>query len=80
MNGRNLLKGMGTLGAAGAGAILLPGGTAIAGTTGTRAAATDCILIPQETEGPYGLDLSGNATMFRNELGVFRQTKVMTAE
>jgi hypothetical protein len=45
-------------------------GTA-AGATATTAAfgaAGSCVLIPEETEGPYALDLSGEEPMFRSEI------------
>lgn len=50
-----LLPAIGTRAAAG-GSALIPGG------------AAGCVLIPQETEGPYDLDLSGNASMFRQDI------------
>ncbi len=31
-------------------------------------AAGSCVLIPEETEGPYALDLSGDEPMFRSEI------------
>lgn len=67
MNRRDILKGLGVLGAGS----LLPfdkAGAApvVSGTSG--AAAGDCILIPQETAGPYPLDLSQNSSMFRQDI------------
>jgi protocatechuate 3,4-dioxygenase beta subunit len=68
MNRRNLLKAVGAIGV---GAIL-PAGNLRAGEEGTRDAVlhegVDCVLIPQETEGPYSLDLSGNASIFRQDV------------
>ncbi|MEP7170537.1 MAG: T9SS type A sorting domain-containing protein [Bacteroidota bacterium] len=34
----------------------------------TKAASSTCVLIPQETAGPYPLNLSGNAAMFRQDI------------
>lgn len=66
MNRRNLIKSLGVLGAGS----LLPAGRAGAtgrSVTGTTAAG-ECVLIPQETAGPYALDLSQNAAMFRQDV------------
>jgi protocatechuate 3,4-dioxygenase beta subunit len=46
-------------------------GTAAGGaatTTAAFGAAGSCVLIPEETEGPYALDLSGEEPMFRSEI------------
>jgi protocatechuate 3,4-dioxygenase beta subunit len=37
-------------------------------TTATFGAAGSCVLIPEETEGPFALDLSGEEPMFRSEI------------
>ena len=48
------------------------GTTAFPGTTAASTAAFgtagSCVLIPEETEGPYALDLSGDEPMFRSEI------------
>lgn len=67
MNRRDVLKGLGALGAGS----VLPFNKAGAtggeiGTAGTTAG--ECILIPQETAGPYPLDLSKNSSMFRQDI------------
>ncbi len=45
-------------------------GTTAGATASTAAfgAAGSCVLIPEETEGPYALDLSGDEPMFRSEI------------
>lgn len=72
MERRDVLRGLGTLGL---GAVL---GTTSSAEASANAAANksahaamlmaDCVLIPQETEGPYPLDLSKNAAMFRQNI------------
>jgi len=42
--------------------------TAGAGATTTFGGAGTCVLIPEETEGPYPLDLSGDEESFRSEI------------
>ncbi len=37
-------------------------------TTGSTTAAGSCVLIPQETVGPYPLDLSANPAFFRQDI------------
>ena len=68
MKRRNVLMG---LGAAGIGSIL-PAEKTRAVTRKIDEAllptAADCVLIPQETEGPYPLDLSKNAAIFRQDV------------
>ncbi len=64
MERRDVLKGLGTLGL----------GAVLGATTNEEASAATpppmagCVLIPQETEGPYPLDLSRNAAMFRQNI------------
>lgn len=47
-------------------------GTILAGLSGTEAAVafqqSGCVLVPQETEGPYPLNLSNDATKFRQNI------------
>lgn len=64
-----------TLGLVGAGAVLPIRGANAApdkGRSGLKKTpvpeGVDCVLIPQETEGPYPLDLSGNSAMFRQDV------------
>lgn len=38
------------------------------GTTTTTGAPGSCVIIPQETAGPYPLDLSSNETFYRNNI------------
>jgi protocatechuate 3,4-dioxygenase beta subunit len=67
MNRRNILKGLGVLGAGS----LIPfhKAEATGSDTGTAGLmAGDCVLIPQETAGPYPLDLSKNSSMFRQDV------------
>jgi protocatechuate 3,4-dioxygenase beta subunit len=42
--------------------------TAGAGATTTFGGAGTCVLIPEETEGPYPLDLSGDEEFFRSDI------------
>jgi protocatechuate 3,4-dioxygenase beta subunit len=35
---------------------------------GSTAAATTCVITPEETEGPYGLDLHTNPELFRRDI------------
>ncbi len=67
MNRRDLLR---TVGAAGVGAMLPVGRLAAADKGGglARLQGVDCVLIPQETAGPYPLDLSGDSTKFRQDV------------
>src|SRR5215211_6182602 len=68
MNRSDFLK---TLGVLGAGSILpLKKAEAAPGTNGGTILheSVDCLLIPQETRGPYPLDLSGNQAMFRQDV------------
>jgi protocatechuate 3,4-dioxygenase beta subunit len=67
MERRNLLKAMGALGIGS----MLPVGRMRAGTRSpgdTVLQGVDCVLIPQETAGPYPLDLSKNDSMFRQDI------------
>jgi protocatechuate 3,4-dioxygenase beta subunit len=65
-----------TIGIASAGAVLpiaaacadKPEGSAPAGNKTVIPAGTDCVLIPQETRGPYPLDLSKDSTKFRQDV------------
>lgn len=67
MNRRDLLR---TVGAAGVGAMLPVGRLAASDKGGAvaRLQGVDCVLIPQETAGPYPLDLSGDSTKFRQDV------------
>lgn len=58
-----------TMAAAGI-ASLVPLNRGIANPTndGPTAAGVSCVLIPQETEGPYPVDLSGDPTKFRQDI------------
>jgi protocatechuate 3,4-dioxygenase beta subunit len=62
MTRNDFLKGAGLLGLG----LSLPGSIARSRTSNT--AAADCVLIPQETEGPYPLDLSKDASKFRQDI------------
>ncbi len=68
MKRRNLLKAVGAIGIG----AMVPAGMAKAGTKilpkGMLPEGVDCVLIPQETEGPYSLDLSKNASVFRQDI------------
>lgn len=68
MERRSLLKALGALGVGS----MLPAGAIMAEAKNMRKdmvrSGVDCVLIPQETEGPYGLDLSGNAGIFRQDI------------
>jgi protocatechuate 3,4-dioxygenase beta subunit len=61
MRRKNFLRGLGLISAAS----LLPFKDSKAGGLNT---ATGCVLIPQETEGPYPFDLSSNSAMFRQDI------------
>lgn len=63
MERRDILKGLGTLGL---GAVL--GSTPAAEAHALTPPMAGCVLIPQETEGPYPLDLSKNTTYFRQNI------------
>jgi hypothetical protein len=50
-----------------------PTGTSTSASAGTTATTTfggagTCVLIPEETEGPYPLDLSGDEEFFRSDI------------
>ncbi|HVZ39407.1 MAG TPA: FlgD immunoglobulin-like domain containing protein [Candidatus Kapabacteria bacterium] len=68
MNRRDMLKSVGAIGAC----TVLPGGGMFAGDAVRRGRVAregvDCVLTPQETAGPYPLDLSRNAAMFRQDI------------
>lgn len=68
MERRNILKAIGALGFGS----MLPAGKIIAGQKSPHGAAlhngVNCVLIPQETEGPYDLDLSSNQSVFRQDI------------
>ncbi len=67
MKRRSLLKAVGALGIG----AMVPAGALKAKEQGENAAipqGVDCVLIPQETEGPYSLDLSGTAAIFRQDI------------
>lgn len=65
-----------TIGIASAGAVLpigaacadKPNGDGPSANKATIPAGTDCVLIPQETRGPYPLDLSKDSTKFRQDI------------
>jgi protocatechuate 3,4-dioxygenase beta subunit len=63
MNRKDFLKGMGLAGLG----TFLPFGSTFAGTDDT-AKTNACVLIPSETAGPYPLNLSTNAAMFRTDI------------
>jgi|GEM_PF-259312 len=68
MNRNEFLKALGLVGVS----TMLPGGKVGAGNSAADAATVpqgvDCVLIPQETRGPYPLDLSGDSTKFRQDI------------
>ncbi|PZF74041.1 dioxygenase family protein [Taibaiella soli] len=64
MERKDFLKGVGLLGI---GSFLPFSKSRAAGTTGNVPTGT-CVLIPQETEGPYPFDLSGNSAMYRQDI------------
>lgn len=68
MERRNVLKAIGALGIGS----MLPAGKIIAGAKSPQGTAlhngVDCVLIPQETEGPYVLNLSSNQSVFRQDI------------
>lgn len=66
MKRSDFLKAIGLAGAA----AVIPGarGSAKAPDQPTLPEGVDCVLIPQETRGPYPLDLSGDSTKFRQDI------------
>ena len=64
MDKREFLRTSGLLGLAG----VLPVGSAFAGGASEADEAGACVLIPTETAGPFPLDLTANATFFRQDL------------
>ncbi len=52
--------------------------TAGAGATTTFGGAGTCVLIPEETEGPYPLDLSGDEAFFRSDISEGRSGVPLT--
>ena len=66
MNRNEFLKGLGVVGLVS----VIPAKKLQAedGKRLVKPAGVDCVLIPQETEGPYPLDLSGDATKFRKDI------------
>lgn len=68
MDRRNLLKGLGLLGAASL--LPLPKTRAAIGKLKAQSLGLDgnCVLIPTETAGPFPLDLTANTTYFRQDI------------
>ncbi len=65
MKRKDFLKSVGAIGLGS----LIPWQQSAAGTASKETLLQDgCVLIPQETEGPYDLDLSGDTTMFRQDI------------
>lgn len=66
MKRKDFLKGLGILGV---GSVLpLKKAAAMAANLDAQAGSQVCVLIPSETAGPYPLNLSGNASMFRQDI------------
>ncbi len=72
MKRKEFLRGMGLAGLA-TSLRFVPGGAMTETKTGKRMLPPNCAIIPSETEGPFPLDLTENATFFRQDVREDRQ-------